>query len=84
MVSVCFFYVFSIQMLFVVTCLSFVFQYIIDRLLITYWFEFPPVHDDILNLNFARMLKYSPVIFAPVFTLILLLLSFTNPQYDFA
>jgi len=84
MISVCFFYVFSIQMLFIVTCLSFVFQYAVDRLLITYWFEFPPVHDDILNLNFIRILKYTPLNYAPVFTLILLLLALpSNAPYDF-
>lgn len=56
------------------TMVSFALQYVIDRLIITYLLEFPPVHDDLLNLKFIRVLKYIAVIYLPsVFGLALFL-----------
>lgn len=48
-----------------VGAISFSFQYIIDRLLITYWYDCLAVLDDDLNEKFVRLLKYSPAVWVP-------------------
>ena len=63
--TICFFYGLAIPGVFFVTMVSFALQYVIDRLIITYLLEFPPVHDDLLNLKFIRILKYIAVIYLP-------------------
>ena len=75
LVTVCFFFGLFIPTVFIITALSFAFQYIFDRLLITYWFDFPPVYDDLLNLKFVRYLKYAPLVFVPSFLVIVFILS---------
>lgn len=74
-VTVCFFFGSAIPTVFIVAGMCFVFQSIADRLLITYWFNFPPVYDDILNLKFVRFLKYAPLVFVPSFFGIVVFLS---------
>jgi len=75
--TICFFYGLAIPGVFIVTMVSFSLQYVIDRLMITYFLDFPPVHDDLLNLKFIRALKYIPVIYMPsVFGLALFLTLF--------
>ena len=51
--------------LFVIAMLCFLFHYVADRLMITYWLDFPPVYDDELNFLFLHILKYTPVVFLP-------------------
>jgi len=63
--TICFFYGLAIPGVFFTVMISFAFQYTVDRLMITYLMEFPPVHDDLLNLKFIRVLKYIPVIYVP-------------------
>ena len=75
MVTVCFFFGTAIPVVFMIAAVSFVFQSIVDRLLITYVLDFPPVYDDILNLKFVRSLKYAPLVFVPSFLGIVLFLS---------
>ena len=33
--------------------------------MITYYIEFPPIHDDLLNVRFLRVLKYTPLFYVP-------------------
>jgi hypothetical protein len=33
--------------------------------MITYYIEFPPIHDDLLNVKFLRVLKYTPLLYVP-------------------
>jgi hypothetical protein len=54
---------FSMPILFTLATLSFSFQFIVDKLLITYYYKQKPEHNDFLNRNFLKALKYSPVIF---------------------
>ena len=69
-----FFYGLFIPSVFIVTMLSFFIQYIADRLMITYLVEFPHIHDDLLNIKFLRVLKYTPLLYVPsVLSLILFL-----------
>lgn len=74
--TICFFYGLFIPGVFIVTMLSFAFQYIADRLMITYLIEFPPVHDDRLNLKFLRVLKYTPLLYVPSMIGLLLFLNY--------
>ena len=43
-----------------------------DRLLITYYIDFPPVYDDLLNLKVVRVLKFTPLVFTPSLIIIVL------------
>ena len=70
MVTVSFFYGLAIPTLFMMVAFSFFVQYSLDRILITYWFTFPPIYDDELNLKFIRALKYAPLVFVPSFLMI--------------
>jgi hypothetical protein len=54
---------FSMPILFTLATLSFSFQFIVDKLLITYYYKQKVEHNDFLNRNFLKALKYSPVIF---------------------
>ena len=42
--------------------ISFLFQYVIDRLLITYWYDEYPVHSDSIDAFVLRVFKYAPSI----------------------
>jgi len=49
--------------LFVVACFIFIFQSISDKLLITYFYKERVEHNDLLNRNAVRIIKYALVIF---------------------
>ena len=70
MVTVSFFFGLAMPTLFMLVAFSFFVQYSLDRILITYWFTFPPIYDDELNLRFIRTLKYAPLVFVPSFLVI--------------
>lgn len=70
--SMCFYFGGFCPLLFFVAALSFMFQYIFDRLLITYWYEHKSSIDDQLNNAIVIFLKYVPTIIVPSMALILL------------
>jgi len=49
--------------LFVVACFIFIFQSISDKLLITYFYKERVEHNDVLNRNAVRIIKYALAIF---------------------
>lgn len=54
---------FSMPVLFIFATLSFSTQFIIDKLLITYFYKQKVEHNDLLNRSFLKALKYAPVVF---------------------
>lgn len=51
---------FALPMLLVSGALSFCFQFVVDRLLITYWYDEYPIHSDQLNTFVLEVFKYAP------------------------
>lgn len=56
-------YGFAIPTLLMVATSVFVFQYVVDKLLISFYYKERVMHNDILNRSCLRILKYSFVIF---------------------
>ena len=61
-ISVCFFYGIYTPPIFIFGALSFSVQYIVDVLLITYWYEQDQIIDAQLNNDFLEGLKYVPLV----------------------
>lgn len=59
LISICFAYGLMIPLLFVYVAISLSLQYILDRILITYWYKRENVRDDQLNNTFVIFLKYT-------------------------
>lgn len=55
-------YGYAIPILFPIAAFNFFNTYVMDKLLITYYFQKPPVYDDKLNTAALDMLKYSPLL----------------------
>lgn len=53
-------YCFEIPLLMWAALISFTFQYVLDRLLITYWYDEYPVHGDSINSFALQVFKYAP------------------------
>jgi len=53
-------------------------MYILDRFLLTFWYDFPPIYDDSLNIKFLKVLKYAPWLFTLSYELILMILNKTG------
>jgi hypothetical protein len=51
-------------------------QYVIDRILVTYYIDFPPIKSDLLNLKFLEILKYTPLFYAPILIILVLFLNY--------
>lgn len=62
-VFTCLTYGFAIPMIFIVASLVFFGQYVMDKLLITYYFKERVVHNDLLNRSVLRLIKYGVVLF---------------------
>jgi hypothetical protein len=60
---VCFTYGFSIPSLFIVIFLIFLLQYILDKLLITYYFKEKVLHNDLLDRIALRVSKFGVALF---------------------
>lgn len=60
MAFVVFTYGSHLPLLFIVAGLSFFVQYILDKILLTYWYELLPQQTDSLNFMFNKLLKYAP------------------------
>lgn len=54
-------YGYAIPMLFPIAAFTFLNYYIVDKLLITYYYQKPPVYDDKLNTATLRLMKYAPL-----------------------
>jgi hypothetical protein len=54
-------YGYAIPMLFPIAAFTFLNYYIVDKLLITYYYQRPPVYDDKLNTATLRLMKYAPL-----------------------
>jgi hypothetical protein len=53
---------FEMPLLLTAAAISFCFQYVLDRLLITYWYDEYPIHSDSLDAFVLRVFKYAPSI----------------------
>jgi len=62
-VFICFTYGFGIPLLFIVTFFIILVQYILDKLLITYYFKERVEQNDLLNRTALNILKYGIVVF---------------------
>jgi hypothetical protein len=62
-VSICFSYGFAIPMIFIIASFIILTQFIIDKLLITYYYRERVEHNDLLNRTTLRLVKYSIVLF---------------------
>ena len=54
-------YGYAIPMLFPIAAFTFLNYYIVDKLLITYFYQKPPVYDDKLNTAALSLMKYAPL-----------------------
>ena len=54
-------YGYAIPMLFPIAAFTFLNYYIVDKLLITYYYQKPPVYDDKLNTAALSLMKYAPL-----------------------
>lgn len=61
-VFVIFTFGFFMPTLFIVGAGTFFLMYMIDKLLVTYWFDNTPVHSDALHFFSLNVLKYAPVL----------------------
>jgi hypothetical protein len=59
----CFQFGFAIPMLFVLTSIIFLCQYVIDKLLVTYYYKERVEHNDFLNRIALKILKYGIIVF---------------------
>lgn len=59
----CFTYGFMMPVLFIIATSVFLIQFIVDKLMITYYFKERVVHNDFLNRSVLRLLKYAIVLF---------------------
>lgn len=55
-------YGYAIPMLFPIAAFTFMNYYIVDKLLITYYYQKPPVYDDKLNKASLSLMKYAPLL----------------------
>lgn len=62
-VFVTFFYGYALPLLFPIAAFTFMNYYITEKLLVTYWFQQPPMYDEKLNKSALNMLKWAPVFF---------------------
>lgn len=54
---------FALPILPIVAAIVFLFQYLMDKLLITYYYKEKTVNDDLLNTNVLRIIKYGIILF---------------------
>ena len=62
-VSISFFYGLYLPAVFFVTAICIAIQYVIDRCLLTWYYDFPNVYDDEMHWTFFRLLRYAALAF---------------------
>lgn len=62
-VSISFFYGLYLPAVFFVAATLITIQYVIDRFLLTWYYDFPNVYDDELHWSFFRLLRYAALLF---------------------
>lgn len=72
---------YEMPMLLSAAAISFCFQYFLDRLLITYWYDEYPIHSDSLDAFVLRVFKYAPSIMI-IFTSMIIYQSYCNFSND--
>ena len=61
-IFVTFMYGFALPILFPIAAFTFFNYYLVERILITYYYQKPPVYDEKLNSTAINVLKWAPLI----------------------